>query len=103
MQHKPLEIVSTPSPKVKPRRTACQWQDIMNDYEGSGLSQQEYCQRLKLDKTKTGQALLLSQFSTIAVPVHVIFVVNPIINMGINAGGSLNAQCSSCRCGDDKS
>jgi transposase-like protein len=45
MQHKPFEVIATPSPQQKTRRTADQWQDLFKTYEGSGLSQQVFCQQ----------------------------------------------------------
>ena len=45
MQHKPFEVIATPSPLQKTRRTVDQWQNLMTTYEDSGLSQQIFCQQ----------------------------------------------------------
>jgi hypothetical protein len=45
MQHKPFEVIATPSPQKKTRRTAVQWQRLMNTYQDSGLNQQVFCQQ----------------------------------------------------------
>ena len=47
MQRQPFEIVTTPSPKqnTKVHRSVEQWQELMQTYKDSDLTQQAFCQQ----------------------------------------------------------
>lgn len=89
MQAKPLEIVTTsPAAKTKCRRTARQWQELMQAYEVSGLSQQVFCQqqgvalstfyswRKKLRSQSEEKQVATNQFVSLTPPQVEVETVN---------------------------